>query len=77
MGYSENPEMVRVDFFRESGKWYTTEAIRWIGYRGDIFEEFRKSLMAADVGFGKRLSGMWAVCLEPYNEHKFPLMIKI
>ena len=25
--YSDKPSMVRVDFFKESGKWYTTEAI--------------------------------------------------
>lgn len=27
MHYSEKPGMVRVDFFKESGKWYTTEAM--------------------------------------------------
>ncbi|SRR5579875_508970 len=29
MGYSEDARMVRVDFFKSSGKWYTTEAICW------------------------------------------------
>lgn len=31
MGYSENSDMVRVDFFKSSGKWYTTEAVKWTG----------------------------------------------
>ena len=31
MGYSEDETMVRVDFFKPSGKWYTTEAVKWTG----------------------------------------------
>jgi hypothetical protein len=34
MGYSDDSAMVRVDFFRPSGKWYTTDAVRWLRYRG-------------------------------------------
>lgn len=29
--YSDDPAMVRVDFWKESGKWYATEAVKWIG----------------------------------------------
>ena len=74
MGYSDDPAMVRVDFFKDSGKWYATEAIPWLNYGGEIFSEFRKSLAAA---LGGRFAGMYAVCLEPYNARPFPLMIKI
>jgi len=28
---SNDPAMVRVDFFKERGKWYTTEAVEWTG----------------------------------------------
>lgn len=27
--YSNDPSSVRVDFFKSSGKWYTTEAVQW------------------------------------------------
>lgn len=30
--YSDNPADVRVDFFKPSGKWYTTESVRWTGF---------------------------------------------
>jgi hypothetical protein len=29
--YSDDASMVRVDFFKPSGKWYCTEAVRWTG----------------------------------------------
>lgn len=75
-GYSDNSAMVRVDFFRETGKWYTTEAVEWIGYDGDIFQEFKDSLHFHFKQTG-RLKGMWAICLEPYNKNSFPLMVKV
>lgn len=28
MGYSDDDSMVRVDFFKPTGKWYATEAIQ-------------------------------------------------
>lgn len=31
VGYSDDDSMVRVDFFKPSGKWYCTEAIKWTG----------------------------------------------
>jgi hypothetical protein len=79
MGYIENPEMVRVDFFKESGKWYTTIAMKWVSYSSTqflIYDVFRESLRAHFKESGIRFTGMWAVCLEPYHEHAHPLMIK-
>lgn len=75
MGYSTEEDMVRVDFFKESGKWYTTEAIKWTGGYRDccIIDAFSASLRNA---LGGRLSDMDAVCLEPYHEHSHPLKIK-
>ena len=76
MGYTDDPSMVRVDFFRPSGKWYTTESIKWIEWShqkdGDIYKIFKQSL---DEQLKGRLSEMVAVCLEPYHELSFPLMI--
>lgn len=74
MGYCEDERKVRVDFFKESGKWYLTEAIMWIGYSGLIHEEFRESL---DRHLEGRMKGMRAVCLAPYNHSPFPLMVTV
>jgi len=73
--YSDDPEMVRVDFFKPIGKWYATESIRFIRYKGLIQDAFRDSL---DIHLeNKRYNGMTAVCLNPYHEHSYPLMIKV
>jgi hypothetical protein len=76
MGYSEDPAMVRVDFFKPYGKWYVTEAVRWTGrYDGKslIHDEFAKSLCEH---LGRRLNDMDAICLHPYHEHAHPIQIK-
>jgi len=78
MGYSEDDSMVRVDFFKTSGKWYTTEAVKWTGGYKDvcIFDAFRQSLRDHFKDNPDRLEGMTAVCLEPYHEHSHPLTLK-
>jgi len=79
MGYSEDEDMVRVDFFEESGKWYTTEAVKWTGaWEGKIqpiHDAFKKSLRDhfKDI---LRLSEMDAICLQPYHEHAHPICVK-
>lgn len=74
--YSDDAHSVRVDFFKPSGKWYTTEAVRWLDYEEkDIFKAFRDSLLAA--GIHLRLVGMTAVCLEPHHKHGYPLMLVV
>lgn len=80
MGYTEDDSMVRVDFFKPSGKWYTTKAIKWDRYsmrdgNGNcelLSETFKRCL---DEQIGVRLSGMIAVCLEPYAETSYPIML--
>jgi hypothetical protein len=94
MGYASDPAMVRVDFFKPSGKWYATEAIKWTGEWAApslTNREFAKSLRdhfaerETQPGLQRsnhriptrRLSGMIAVCLKPYHEHKLPLMMNV
>jgi len=90
MGYTTDDSYVRVDFFKPSGKWYTTEAVKWTGpYEGDIIASFAKSLFdhlserATQPGLqhqnhrSLRLEGTVAVCLEPYHSHSFPLMLEV
>ena len=83
--YAENPASCRVDFFKPSNKWYTTEAVI---FPSDTWKEgnpkdgtwvhpvdkFKRILCEHLKG---RLKGMWAVCLEPYFEHSWPLMVKL
>ena len=78
MGYSEDSSMVRVDFFKPSGKWYTTEAVKWTGQYADgyIFNEFAKSLRDHFKDNPKRLSDMDAICLHPYHIHAHPIVLK-
>lgn len=87
MGYSEDPRMVRVDFFKPSGKWYCTEAVKWTGpwhgsykegvnYRHEcalVHDAFAKSLRDH---LGNRLSDLDAVCIHPYHEYEHPIQIK-
>lgn len=83
-GFSIDPSMVRVDFFKESGKWYTTEAVKWLDWGAltnsppiqDIFlGSLIKHLKQSDGHM--RLAGMKAVCLEPYHRNAFPLMMTV
>lgn len=74
MNYSNNPSMVRVDFFKESGKWHDTREMEWLHWGKDelIHDVFLESLKQA---FSGSYTGMTAVCLEPYHELDHPLMI--
>jgi hypothetical protein len=91
--YSDDSSRVRVDFFKPSGKWYTTESVKWTGpYKGTdektgkitlIHEAFAISLRDHFAntmlpGLDRwRLEEMTAVCLEPYHEHSHPLMMPV
>lgn len=75
--YSDNPSKCRVDFFKESGKWYCTEAVVFVKgtYKGTLIHDaFRTSLREHFKG-ESRLAGMRAVCLEPYHEHSHPISL--
>ena len=76
MGYSEDPEDVRVDFFKESGKWYATEAIKWTGsWEGGLVRDIFKKLLWEHLH--GRLQGMTAVCLHPYHKHEVPILVRV
>jgi len=68
--------MVRVGFFRESGKWYSTEAVSMEGHYK--IQGPKEALAAAlQKHLNGRHSGMTAVCLEPYHEFSYPVIVKI
>lgn len=85
MNYSEEPNSVRVDIFKPSGKWYTTVALNWDRYRSgnpqdgaDDYESIQNTFRRCmKEQFQDRWSGMTVVCLEPYHENAFPLMITL
>ena len=79
--YSENPTSCRVDFFKESGKWYTTEAVvfneDWKSGPDNLIHDcFRRALQEHFKDQPDRLKGMIAICLEPYHEYSHPLMLR-
>ena len=84
MGYNANDSYVRVDFFKESGEWHTTQAVKWTGsyltsseYDGQLpCDAFAQSLRDHFKKCPDRLSDMDAICIEPYHEYKQPLQIK-
>lgn len=78
MNYSDDERMVRVDFFKESGKWYTTIAMKWTGGYTDrlIHDAFAQSLRDHFKDNPNRLKDMDAVCLHPYHTHAHPIQIK-
>ncbi len=73
MSYSAEASHVRIDFFRPSGKWYTTEEVIWSHYEGLIYDCFASTIQDHFRGM-PRLRGMWAVCLEPYHSYAHPVM---
>lgn len=76
--YSDSPNNCRVDFFKPSGKWYCTETVVFFdnNYKDHPISAF-KAALKHHFKDQTRLSDMTAVCLEPYSENAFPLMVKV
>jgi hypothetical protein len=70
--FSINPGMVRVDYFKDSGKWYMTEEHDMSGHWDDAFvqDAVRRTLKEA----GRWLPHFTMVVLEPYHRSAFPVM---
>lgn len=78
--YSNDPAMVRVDIFKDTGKWYETLNIRWVDYNAlSIKDAFRISLLKhfETEEHPQRFNGMWAICLHPHHRFAHPLMVEI
>ena len=80
MGYTTNPQKVRVDIWK-GYKWYTTISLTWNRFyevEEDEYEHIRdtfKRLMQEQ--YTRMFKGMIATCLKPYHQISHPLMIKI
>jgi hypothetical protein len=73
--YSDDPADCRVDFYKPSGKWYTTERISFAGLYDKSPNDALRVALKAQIG--GRLVGMFAVCAEPYVKNPFPTMVQI
>ncbi len=78
MNYSDDPTMVRVDFFKPSGKWAYTRAVKWLDYQGEVLihDAFKRALREHFKDRPNSLSDMDAICLAPYHENEHPVMLK-
>ena len=76
--YSNDPAMVRVDFWKESGKWYATEQIEFAEYNDPdmwkVLEEGIRKKLTRDNG-RIAYAGMRATCLAPYHVHSHPISL--
>ena len=77
MGFTVCEDMCRVDIFKDTGKWCSTEAVQFQDWhRPLIHDEFLEALDRA--GVTERYGvGYVAVCLEPYHENAHPLRVKL
>lgn len=75
--YSDDEATCRVDFFKESGKWYTKEAVQFPGvtYTMSPADALAYALKT-HFDTNPRYLGMTAVCLQPYVANSFPVMIQ-
>lgn len=73
--YTPDPAQCRVDFFKPSGKWYTTEALNF----GGLWEKHPADALqvACSAQLHGQLNGMIAICLAPYTMNSFPVAIVV
>lgn len=74
MGYSIHDSHVRVDRFKERGKWYDTIVINMVNhYEAPCLNDCIEKLLKED---GYEMEGWIYVCLEPYHQYSHPVMLK-
>lgn len=82
MNYSNEESACRIDFFKPSGKWYTTAAIR-MEYESTENHLGIIAALRADPGQFRmpdgafRFAGMWAVVIDPFHKHAHPQMFVV
>ncbi len=80
MGFTIENNMVRVDLFKESGKYKDTISLKFDRY----FTEIDNKIELIDDTFKRCMQEQYpnirnciCVCLDPYHEHSYPLMLRI
>jgi len=76
--FSESPSSVRVDRFRESGKWYDTYAIDMRQYYNlpSIHDAVARAWLDERWATGTGLESFFLVCLDPYHVHSHPVILR-
>lgn len=77
MNYSQRPGMVRVDFFKPSGKWKETVAMDMSGvYDFDLIHDAVRTALRNNFGDGvEAFKGLTMVILEPYHKNAHPILM--
>lgn len=73
--YSDNPGMVRVDYFKPGGKWAYTHVVDMYNYWDlpSVHDAVRNALR--DAGRVTDENYYTIVVLEPFHKHAHPVMI--
>jgi hypothetical protein len=76
--YSNNPGMVRVDFYKPGGKWYMTEAVDMSTHYMDqsIIQAVRESICESHERGEAWLDQFVALVAEPYHQNAYPIMLQ-
>ena len=77
MNYTQKENHCRVDFWKESGKWYTTEEVvfRSEDYKGCLIHDALINALMDDDYIRTHYKGMRVTCLEPYHQYSHPISI--
>jgi len=81
MGYTTDSRHVRVDRFKESGKWYDTLEVVIPDEYYDHWNIFQALEMSINEQYGENYVVGWTnqggsfVCIDPYHEHSHPVML--
>lgn len=84
--YSDDPRKCRVDFFKDTGNFYVTEAVtfqpKWHtepNLRKVFLKALKRHLKKGEDSLRQtpRLGGMTAVCLEPDVSNPVPILIVV
>lgn len=86
MGYTPNENMVRVDIFKSSGKWYESISVDMDEEYSNtsIHDALRRSLERGDTNgrvwitidaVERTIKSMFAICLHPYHENEHPICV--
>ena len=75
MGYAVEDSKVRLDRFKQSGKWYDSYSLDMQGF-WDVGPTPHDAVQAAMDKQGIRgIEGGFVIVLEPYHKHSYPVVI--
>jgi len=75
--YTTNVSLCRIDIWRASGKWYTTEYIKFLekDFNNFSIHDALENALKNDDHCKTQYIGMRITCLEPYHRNSHPISI--